>query len=372
MRNEPDNRPRVAIVSLARAKGMGEGRRVASLREVFELAGARVFDIRLLTDHRRRGPAWLSLPLWNVLRGRVVPEAMIWNARSAVLALESLDVDFVIVETIRAFHPRFLDGPWTVVLDYVDRLSVSYRDRSEVVQESARQLMFRILAHTSERFERRVRSFGLSTIADGHADAEALSADWVPITQKVLAHERVPLRADCVFFGNLSYPPNVAAVERLARIWPMVCEKRQDSTLLLAGSRMRPDQRALAERLGWFTEPDFASIERLLSGVKMAVVPLDHASGLQIKVLEGAAAGLAQVLSPAAIAGLDDGFPGVVASDDRDFAMRIVELLSDDGYRSGLGRAGQQHIASLYSARHWSHWARDLIGPTSDSDVVTP
>jgi glycosyltransferase involved in cell wall biosynthesis len=166
---------------------------------------------------------------------------------------------------------------------------------------------------------------------------------------------------DVVFFGNLSYPPNVAAVERLASMWPEVIRVRPTTTLLLAGARLLPAQADLAERLGWDVAADFDDLAELLAGTRLAVAPVDHASGIQNKVLEAAAAGLAQVITPQVAAGLDPDFPAVVAADDRQFVAEVVRLLDDDAGRRALGDAARQHLAAHYSAASLTPWAATII-----------
>jgi len=232
--------PRVVIVHLGRAHGMGTWKRIEGLRAIFEGVGAEVQEILLRADHRPGVRDLLHPGLVDLARGRSVPEAWAWSSTSVHARLVELRPDVVLCCTSRAYHPRLGDGDWTVVLDFIDRLSVSYRDRAGIRDIGARRLLFRALARPHARFEAARRAPDTVAIAAGWSDARELRATWVPITVEVpRATDRSPVEPehDLLFFGNLSYPPNVEAVARLDRLWPAISAARPGTTLLIAGAR---------------------------------------------------------------------------------------------------------------------------------------
>jgi glycosyltransferase involved in cell wall biosynthesis len=354
--------PVVAIVHLARPGSFGAKARVAGLTEVFEGAGASVTQVRLLEDHRQSLSGALRPGLAAVLGGGTVPEAMSWNRRSVRAQLDSLRPDVVLCMTARAYHPALLRGRWHLVLDYVDCLSDSYRDRARIVGRRPVALAFSALAATSRRFERRTAPAGMSRIAAGWTDAKALGAEWIPITEgSAPAIADTAAEHDVLFLGKLSYPPNVEAIERLARVWPTLQRRRPGTTALLAGASPRPAIVQLANQLGWTVQADFDDVERVLASARLGVVPLVHASGIQTKILAAAARGLAQVVDPIACAGFAPGFPLQRAGDDDALVEAIARLLDDESERRQLGAAARVHVAETYSAPHWSPWARRLL-----------
>ena len=352
------------LVHLGRAGGMGTWVRIAGLRAVFEAAGAEVDEIQLRVEHRPTASDAVHLDLPAFATGRAVPETGGWSHRTAVARIRALEPAVVLCCTSRAFHPSFVDGPWSVVLDFIDRLSVSYRDRSTISGVGPKRVLFRALAWPNARFERRAADLPVDTIAAGWADAEALDAEWVPITVPIPERAGPPPVAtaaseiaDLLFFGNLTYPPNVGAVARLARLWPAIRAARPGTTVRIAGRNPVPLVREAAGRPGWSLVEGFDDVNALLGSARLGVVPLDHASGIQIKVLEAAAFGLPQVLSPAARAGLDPAFPACVATDDDAFVARIVGLLEDEAERAALGADGRDHMRARYTTEAWVPWA---------------
>jgi glycosyltransferase involved in cell wall biosynthesis len=119
-----------------------------------------------------------------------------------------------------------------------------------------------------------------------------------------------------------------------------------------------------ADQHGWTVRADFADLQVILASASLGLVPLVHASGIQTKVLEAAASGLPQVVSPVALAGMAPGFPVAEAADDRTMIEQIALLLEDDAGRRRLGEASRDHIAERYTAAAWQPWATELLART--------
>ena len=336
---------------------MGERVRVASWQAILGAAGATPASVPLLRDHRARFPTAVG----SVARATSVPEAMAWSVPSVQEALTEIDPDVVLCVTARAFHPGLVREGRTVVLDFVDRLSVSYHDRARITGAPYRQALYRGLAVTNGRFERRPLPPGVRAVAAGWEDALHLGAEWVPI----VVDRRPPVGGtdpdcDLLFFGNLAYPPNVAAVERLARLWPSLVQRRPGTTARVAGANPCATVRRLAAHHGWDLVADFADVGELTTHARLSVVPLDHTAGIQIKVLEAASLGMAQVVSPASLRGMKPGFPATVASSDAEIVAAVADLLDDPSRRAREGAAASAHIADHYSAAAWAHWPASL------------
>ena len=352
------------MVHLGRAASMGGLLRVAGLSDVFRAAGAEVHELALRTDVPATSTSALRSRPGALLSGCAVPESLAWSLPGALAALTQIEPDLVVCSTARSFHPAFAER-WPVVVDFVDRLSDNYRDRAGV-SSGLHAAGFRFLSATTARFEERSRDLPVDRLAAGWADADALDAEWVPITlgwpTPTAADRPAPDPVfDALFLGNLSYAPNVEAVERLGRIWPLVRRVRPDAHLLVAGARPGDAIRQLAADQGWELWADFDRLDDVLSAARIAVAPLVHASGIQTKVLEAAAHGLAQVVSPVAAGGLDPEFPVEVADSDEAFAAAILSLVADDAGRRALAIRASDHIEAAYRPERWVDWARSVL-----------
>lgn len=350
----------VVIVHLARPNSMGEVHRVRTWIELARDLGHRVHTVPLRPAHLvsvRNPPGagqWRS-----VARREAVPESLSWSLSSTRAALQRLSPTTAICITTRAFHPALWPG--AVVLDFVDRLSVSYGDRAAIVgRRSPTGMALGLLARCQQPLEARPPT---PATAAGWGDAEALGVDWLPITMESKASTRPSrtTRYDLLFFGNLSYAPNVEAVEHLATLFDTYLHPRRPR-VLIAGARPARRVRAVTQKQGWDLRSDFPSVSEIVKEARLAVVPLRHAAGIQIKVLEAAAHGVPQVLSAAAAKGLDPLFPAAVAATDAAFASAIMELLDDRQKADCLGAAAREHLSMHYSRETWRGLAADLFG----------
>jgi glycosyltransferase involved in cell wall biosynthesis len=340
---------RVVLLHLGRPSAYGEARRLATWEAIIGAAGGTTERVALL-PLRRRIPG--AGDVRAVVRGAAVPETLAWSAQRALQRIRALDADAVICVTARAYHP-LIARHVPVVLDYVDILSTSYADRATIVRQPMRRVLFSVLARSARRFEARQHPHVRATVAAGWAEARATGSAWVPLVIPEMPEPASQPDVDVLFFGNLSYPPNIAAVRRLAAMWPALQARRPGTTLALAGATPPAEVRATAGQNGWQLWADFASVPETVHRARVAVAPLDHVSGIQTKVLEAAALGVPQVVAPAVLAGVAPGFPAVMASDDEEFVDAVVRLLDDADARAELAMRARQHMRVEYSAERW-------------------
>ena len=364
--------PRVAILHAIVRDG-GSSTRVGWWRDVLALQGMDAVEVPLLSADRRILPRGFD-QLAAVVAGAAAPETLSWSAAATRRALDVLRPDAVVVVTLRAYSASALGtvaARTPVILDFVDRLSGSYRQRATIDARPLHRLAWGSLARALARVEHTVIARSPVAVAAGRGDAEHLGATWLPITLPMAAvgPER-PVRAsseyrwDALFAGSLDYPPNVAAVRVLANdIWPEVQRLRPGSRLCVAGRRPTSEIRRLVTQMGADLVPDFDDFRTLAGQTALAITPLPLATGLQIKVLDAAAAGVPQVISPAAAAGFAPGFPARTAPADASFAESAVALLEDPASGALLARDASAQVRSVYSTEYWSPRIATLFTP---------
>jgi hypothetical protein len=348
-----------AVLSLGRTQGMGETRRVESWVATLESAGFEPTVIRLIGDHgvTPTRPPVLS----EVLAGRAAVETLRWSAASVNTALRQLDPALTICVTLRAFSPRLRPPRGPVVLDFVDRLSRSYRDRAGLSGGWAGRAAWTVLGRRMGRLE--AHPPGGPRTAAGFEDAASLGARWFPnvVTELPPPADSEPTH-DLVFFGNLAYPPNVAAIERLAELWPRLTSTRPGTTALITGRN--PDEavrRAVTRMGGGALEDGYQDAWSAARRGRVAVAPLDHVAGMQNKVLEAAAAGVVQVVSHHAAGGFPPHMPLLVADDDEAFVTQVIDVLTHpDRYREHA-RQAQAYVASTFVPDAWRGFIDDLL-----------
>lgn len=348
---------KVLLVRTGRANALGESLRAATWERLLTTVGVEVADVVAYASRWRLPPARAVV---DVVRGRAVPELLALDAPAVLSAIERHRPDVCIAMTSRTYAPHLADVPW--VLDFVDHLSENYRSRATATRH-LRGVLLRGLGPAHERFERGMRGREVVTIAAGYADAQALRARWIPnlpphIERQVeSAHEPTH---DLLFFGNLSYEPNVDAVERLGQMWPDIQRRRPGTTLLLGGRFPTRGVVDLARRSGWTLMPDFESVADLCSMARVGVAPLAVATGIQNKVLEAAAHGLPQVISVEASRGFGPHVPARVAALDH-FADAALELLASKESAAEVALDARAVLDAHFDVREWATTALELI-----------
>ncbi len=356
----------VVVVHAARRPG-GTAVRVAQWRELLELTGFQAVEISLLGDGGLAPRGLRKVP--SILRGTVAIETVVWSSTALRRQLAARSPAGMVFVTLRAFDPAVVPAGVAVVVDLVDQLSASYRQRRAIDHRAFARVGWGVLAAAMVRVERRVVAGPLPVVVAGYGEAVRLGAAWLPVTVG-LGDQRAaggsptkpaarptppgPVAWDVLFTGTLDYPPNVAGLRALAEsIWPEVLRQRPGTTLCVAGRRPGSEVRALVRGLGATLLDGFSSFAELASRSTVAVAPLPVATGIQIKALQAAAHGLPMVLTPAVADGLDPEFPAAVAPSGRAFAEEVLHLLREPVAATELGAQGKEHVERLYAPQRW-------------------
>ncbi|MHB8220909.1 MAG: glycosyltransferase [Acidimicrobiales bacterium] len=382
-RSTRDGGRRVVAVVHATRRPSGEVRRLESWLELLGAAGFDPVPVPVLggDGHERRGrttgrrPAWCGWRgVWEVARGGATPETLVWSRRRATGRLAALDPSAVVCVTLRAYSPAW-SGRWPVVVDLVDPLSQSYRQRAGLARTAGARVGYAVLARATGRAEARVAGRE-PTVAAGWTDAHRLGIPWIPITLPAspatppvtgTAGDDGDPRWQALFVGSLDYPPNVDAVRRLATtVWPAVRARLPRAVLGIAGRRATPEVIALAGHPGVELIGEFDDLVGLARSARVSVSPLRHATGFQIKVLDAAAARLPQVVSPVALAGFEPGLSVRAADGDQAIADAVVALLGDPAGAASMAERAHAQVMERYGVERWAPAVANLL-----ADLVT-
>ena len=167
------------------------------------------------------------------------------------------------------------------------------------------------------------------------------------------------VRDRLIFTGNMSYKPNVEAVQYLvAEILPRIWSRRPGAHLYIVGMDPSPAVRRLAAGQRVIVTGRVDDIRPYFEGAAVALAPLRTARGLQNKVLEAMAMRVPVVASPQA-------FNGINAVADRDllvadgpeaFSRGALLLLDDPARRERYAAAARACVEDNHN------WERILRG----------
>ena len=155
---------------------------------------------------------------------------------------------------------------------------------------------------------------------------------------------------DLVFTGNMSYPPNVNAVDYLANeILPIVWKTRPETTLYIAGATPDPKvKKAASEKIiisGWLDD-----IRDAYAQSRVFIAPMRIGTGLQNKLLEAMSMHLPAITSPLANASLgakpDEEI--LVGNNAEEMAQNILSLLNDTEKAEQVAQAGYDFTNRVY------------------------
>ena len=155
---------------------------------------------------------------------------------------------------------------------------------------------------------------------------------------------------DLVFTGNMSYPPNVNAVEYLANeILPIVWKTLPEAKMYIAGATPDPRvKKAASNKIivsGWLDD-----IRDAYAQSRVFIAPMRIGTGLQNKLLEAMSMRLPAITSPLANASLgakpDEEI--LIGSNAEEMAQHIITLLTDKEKAEQMAQAGFDFTNRVY------------------------
>jgi polysaccharide biosynthesis protein PslH len=156
--------------------------------------------------------------------------------------------------------------------------------------------------------------------------------------------------SEILFIGNMSYQPNVDAVNYFCRdVFSGIRQAVADAKLWIVGINPGDDVRKLEGACVSVTGsvPD---VVPYYQRSKVCVVPIRAGSGTRLKILEAMALGRAVVSTSIGCEGLGavDGKHILVADDSKRFAEQVVRLLQDSELRLRIAQNAREFVAASY------------------------
>jgi glycosyltransferase involved in cell wall biosynthesis len=141
----------------------------------------------------------------------------------------------------------------------------------------------------------------------------------------------------------------------IREVWPAVAERLPLARLHVFGSNARDDRARAAQTnagatkagasIAWHAAPDDS--RTAFDPRAILLLPMRHATGVRMRLLEAWARGVPAIATPAAVEGLDtaDGRDVLIAADPRGFAEAAAALAADAGLRRRLIDGGRATLA---------------------------
>lgn len=178
-----------------------------------------------------------------------------------------------------------------------------------------------------------------------------------------------------IFTGVMSYKPNIDAAVWFARqAMPRIRAAIPDVCFKIVGKSPAPAVIALGELPGVEVVGPVDNTADHLRKATIAVAPMKIAPGVQNKVLEAMACGLAVVCSTPAASGID-AKPGrhlLLADTAADTAAQCVRLLTHLSHRAEIGQDARQRVLDRYDWQAAVAPMLRLLNPIQQTSPTQP
>lgn len=300
---------------------------------------------------------------WNAIlalfNGKPFQVAYFYNARMKRAirnAARESKPDAVFCQLVRtAEYAKGLDS--LKILDYQDTLSLGMKRRAESSSRIT-SWFYRSEGRRLLRFEKHVSTWFDHTLIISEQDRDALpvkSNNLHVIPNGVDTIHYSP--RDCVkkhqllFVGNMSYAPNVNAMEYFTdHVLPAVLMPFPSTKLVIAGAKPHSRIKMLASDnvivTGWVDD-----LREYYCRALIFVAPMQIGTGLQNKLLEAMSMGIACITTSLAnnALGATHGENILVANTPGEWVGAVALLLGNDELRVKIAANGKKFVAENYS-----------------------
>ncbi|MBR4391558.1 MAG: glycosyltransferase [Bacteroidales bacterium] len=278
------------------------------------------------------------------------------NAKKVDSLIEKHQPDMLFGQLLRvAEYIRYKTIPKTI--DYQDVFSYGMKRRADIASFVTRPI-FNMEYRRLRRYEAAIfDDFDVRTIISEpdrqlfpHPDKDQILIIPNGVDHDFFKPQEREKKYDLVFTGNMSYAPNVNAVEYLAEeILPHVWKQLPEVKMYIAGASPDPRvKKAACDRIivsGWLDD-----IRDAYAQSKVFIAPMRIGTGLQNKLLEAMSMRLPAITSPLANASLG-AIPNqeiLIGNNAEEMAQNIITLLTDTAKAEQIAQAGYDFTNRVY------------------------
>lgn len=270
-------------------------------------------------------------------------------------------LDAVVVQLARIGPvARSLAQEMPVVLDMVDLLSLNFERRAQIARWPL-GMLYALEAHRLRRLETALAAKMPVLLANEAEKTVAISNGAPESNVQILTNGVRSIRdtgerrdLDVMFSGNLSYEPNVRAVQALASTVAPALRQRASQKKVdihIVGAQPNSLVKAAVAAGGLHLHANVPSMSAMLARSRLMVAPILAATGVQNKVLEAMASGCVPIVTPAAVSGIPgflNGVHGLCLPQITDFPAAISQILENEDRWSDISSACRKFVESEY------------------------
>jgi len=252
-------------------------------------------------------------------------------------------------------------------LDYMDTFSKGIERRMEKAS-GIKKLIFKFEFIRLKRYEKRVFSWFDNTYIISEQDKASFyfeESNQIKVSPNGVDHNffqpkrKNEKKYDLVFTGNMSYPPNVNAVEYIAKeLMPLLIERKPDIKFLIAGATPANSVKALSNEniyvSGWLDD-----IRDAYNDASVFLAPLQIGTGLQNKLLEAMCMEVPCITSELANNALKakDKEEILIGNTPKEYVNAVFELLENQELNRKIVKNGKTFVTETYN---WNSISKNL------------
>ena len=285
-------------------------------------------------------------------------------------------IDVIYVDLLAMAQYVDPDDNFPAIVDLHDSMTLMARRMLEVERNWRMRLALHLHMFRIRRMEGSLSKTFRLVVTNSTVDEQVIrelsdATNTLTITNGVdmqyFSPDAHPVNGDkVVFTGVMGYAPNEdAALYFAENIFPLVKAKRPKVEFWIVGSEPSDKVRALASRPGIHVTGHVDDVRPYVRNAAVFVSPLRVGSGVKNKILAAMAMKKATVATTLSIDGLNlaDNREVLLADEPRDFAEKVLRLLTDRHVSEQLGANGLARVQGHYS------WA--AMGKALESAVLS-
>lgn len=270
--------------------------------------------------------------------------------------------DIVHIQSFRMAE-YFIDKDIIKSIDLIDSYSMNMKKRA--AKSKLLKWLWNIEYTMLKKYEDKIlKSFKLKTLVSDR-DKEYFNDDSIVVNNNgtsIRKHDKISERNDIIIHGNMSYYPNVEAVEYIKNeLFDELKKINSDLKLFVVGGNPNSRVKKLESKdviITGYVE----SIESYMYKSKVAIYPIFSATGMQNKVLESMGAGIPCIISEECFKGIpnlkhEDNV--IVAKNKEDYIHYYNKLINDSEYYVKIRDNAFEFVVNRYS------WSRNCDNLTN-------
>jgi glycosyltransferase involved in cell wall biosynthesis len=276
--------------------------------------------------------------------------------RALVRQVASWAPDVVHLNVFRTSHlVDDIQGP-AVVLD-LDEFRSDYYEQLTRARSRRRRIVGRLEMAPMRRAERKLLGGRTQVLLSAPTGDERMNFSNVHVVRTPVAVPasvlvRIPIDPPRVLFvGRLSYEANVDAITQFVQsVWTTFRTASPGAILQIVGADPDPEVQRLREVAGVEVIANVPDVESFYTGASLAIVPVERATGVQMKLIQALAMNVPAVVSPlvASLGGVVAGREVMVAQTAEDWSISMLRLIGEESLRARLIANGR----AWYEANH--------------------